>query len=175
MYSLRSASVSVSRWAASLARFAGGSCAGRSGAKITDARMSAMNNRPGGFRAALGIGWAVLAVAGILYARAKGIPVPAALPVIAAFLIAYPFYLVTGFPAMRERLAGPRLKWFLLASMALPYLVSCCGAVEFRWYSLVRLAALALIMSLWYRVLPAHPLADLAFLAILPAVVLGGY
>jgi membrane protease YdiL (CAAX protease family) len=152
--------------------------------------MSAMNNSPGGFRAALGIGWVALAVAGILYVRAKGIPVPAALPVIAAFLIAYPFYLVTGFPVMRERLAGPRLKWFLLAAMVLPYLDCCCGAIEFRWYNALRLAALALTMSLWYVVLPdsselpdapdrpgglSHTLTDLAFLAVIPAVVLGGY
>jgi hypothetical protein len=158
--------------------------------------MSAMSNSPGGFRAALGIGWAALGAAGILYARAKGIAVPAALPVIAAFLIAYPFYLVTGFPAMRERLAGPRLKWFLLAAMVLPYLVCCCGAIEFHWYNAVRLAALALTMSVWYVVLPGGTrlrtgpsdapnaphgpgalsiLADLSFLAIFPAVVLGGF
>src|ERR1700729_1075823 len=155
IYSLRSASVSVSRCAASFARFAGGSCAGRKGAKIADARMSAMSNSPGGFRAALAVGWAALGAAGILYARAKGIPVPAALPVIAAFLIAYPFYLVTGFPAMRERLAGPRLKWFLLSAVVLPYVVCCCGAVVFHWYNAVRLGALALTMSLWYVVLPA--------------------
>ncbi|MGA3239322.1 MAG: CPBP family intramembrane glutamic endopeptidase [Bryobacteraceae bacterium] len=160
-----------------------------------------MNNSPGGFRAALGIGWAALGAAGVLYVRARGIPVPAALPVIAAFLIAYPFYLVTGFPAMRERLAGPRLKWFLLAAALLPYLVCCCGAIEFHWYNVVRLAALALTISLWYVVLPSgtglpayqahstdrkngasdrpgglsHALADLLFLAIIPAVVLGGY
>jgi membrane protease YdiL (CAAX protease family) len=158
--------------------------------------MSAMNNSPGGFRAALGIGWAALGAAGILYVRAKGIPVTAALPVIAAFLIAYPFYLVTGFPAMRARLAGPRLKWFLLAAVVLPYLVCCCGAIDFHWYNAVRLAALALTMSLWYVVLPSGTgfpacpsdasntpdrpgalsiLADLSFLAIIPAVVLGGY
>jgi membrane protease YdiL (CAAX protease family) len=185
--------------------------------------MSAMNNWPGSFRAALVIGWAALGAAGILFVRAKDIPVPAALPPIAAFLIAYPFYLVTGFPAMRERLAGPRLKWFLLASVILPYLVCCCGAIQFHWYNAVRLAALALTMSLWYVVfsramgLPAcldgpsareisrktrrgeqisnmgwrsggvfRPcrsdapsalsiLTDLAFLAIIPAVVLGGY
>ena len=140
-----------------------------------------MNNSPGGFRAALGIGWVALGAAGILYARAKSIPVPAALPVIAAFLIAYPFYLVTGFPAMRERLAGPRLKWFLLAAVVLPYLVCCCGATEFHWYNLVRVAALALTTSLWYVVLPGgrprvlSVLADLSFLAIFPAVLLGGY
>jgi len=137
--------------------------------------MSAMNNSPGGFRAALGIGWAALGAAGVLYVRAKGIPVPAALPVIAAFLIAYPFYLVTGFPAMRQRLAGPRLKWFLLASAVLPYLACCCGAIEFHWYDAVRLAALALTLSLWYVVLPANALTDLAFIAIFPAVLLGGY
>src|SRR5580698_9252052 len=123
MYWLRSASVSVSRCAANLARFAGGSCAARKGVEITDARMIAMNNSPGSFRAALGLGWAALSAAGVLYARAKGIPVVAALPVIAAFLIVYPFYLATGFPAIRERLAGSRLKWFLLASAVLPYLV----------------------------------------------------
>jgi uncharacterized protein len=138
--------------------------------------MSAMNTSPAGFRAALAAGWVALGAAGILYVRAKGIPVTAALPVITAFLIAYPFYLATGFPAMRERLAGPRLKWFLLAAMVLPYLVCCCGAVEFHWYNAVRLAALSLTMSLWYVVLPGRTgLADLAFLAIIPAVVLGGY
>jgi len=134
-----------------------------------------MNNSPGVFRAALGIGWAALAVAGGWYARVKGIPLAAALPVIAAFLIAYPFYLVTGFPAMRERLAGPRLKWWLAASMVLPYLVCCCGAVEFRWYNPLLLAALAATMSLWYVVLPVSRLTDLAFLAVIPAVVLSGF
>jgi len=91
---------------------------------------------------------------------------------------------------MRERLAGPRLKWFLLASVVLPYLVCCCGAIQFHWYNGMRLAALALTMSLWYAVLPraiglpacrsdapSAPsiLTDLAFLAIIPIVVLGGY
>jgi uncharacterized protein len=121
------------------------------------------------------MGWAALAAAGILFVRAKNLPLPAALPAIAAFLIAYPFYLVTGFPAMRERLAGQRLKWFLISSMVLPYLVCCCGAIQFHWVGAVRLAALAMATSLWYVVLPANAFADLAFLAIIPTVVLGGY
>jgi membrane protease YdiL (CAAX protease family) len=137
--------------------------------------MSAMNNSPGTFRAALGIGWTALGLAGVLYVRAKGLPVLPALPVIAAFLIAYPFYLVTGFPTVRERLAGPHLKWFLLAAMLLPYLVCCCGAVSFHWYDAFRLAALSLTMSLWYLVLPATALADVGFLAIIPVIVLSGY
>jgi uncharacterized protein len=97
------------------------------------------------------------------------------LPVIAAFLIAYPFYLVTGFPVLRERLAGPRLKWFLLSAVILPYLACCGGAVQFHWDDAVRLTALALTLSLWYVVLPANALTDLAFLAIVPPVVLSGY
>lgn len=76
---------------------------------------------------------------------------------------------------MRERLAGPRLKWFLLASMILPYLVCCCGAIPFHWYGAFRLAALALTMSLWYVVLPATAVVDLIFLAIIAAVVLSGF
>ena len=62
----------------------------------------------GSFRAALLTGWGVLGLAGIFYARARGIPGWAALPVVAAFLIEYPFYLVTGFPRVRERVAGSR-------------------------------------------------------------------
>ena len=76
---------------------------------------------------------------------------------------------------MRERLAGPRLKWFLLASVILPYLVCCCGAVEFHWFAAVRLCALALTICLWYVALPVSALTDLAFLAIFPAILLGGY
>lgn len=137
--------------------------------------MSAMKQTPAGFRAALGIGWAVLAAAGFLYARARGIGFAAAVPVVAAFLITYPFYLAMGFRDVREHLAGRRLPWFLLALGALPYLVCCCGAIEFRWLSLACVAALALAASLWFVVLPAGPLTDLAFLAMIPTVILGGF
>ena len=65
-----------------------------------------MKQTPAGFRAALGIGWAVLAAAGFLYARAKGIGFTAALPVVAAFLITYPFYLAMGFRDVRESSRG---------------------------------------------------------------------
>jgi membrane protease YdiL (CAAX protease family) len=80
-----------------------------------------------------------------------------------------------GFRGVRERLAGRRLPWFLLALGVLPYLVCCFGAIEFHWLSLASLAALALAASLWFVALPAHPLADLAFLAMIPSVILGGF
>ena len=67
--------------------------------------MMPMAKTPGGFRAALLIGWVLLGVAGMEYAQAKAIPGSAALPVLAAFLFLYPFYLVTGFPTLRERLS----------------------------------------------------------------------
>jgi len=127
------------------------------------------------FRAALLIGWIALGLAGGGYAWAKGIPGWTALPVIAAFCIEYPFYLVPAFPELRERFAGARLVVFPLLAMLLPYLACCCGAVEFTPGGLARLIALALALSLWYRVLPAHPVFDLAFLALIPAVILGKF
>jgi len=129
----------------------------------------------GGFRAALLTGWILLSAFGVLYARAKGIPLPAALPVLAAFCVQFPFYLAAGFPAVRERLAGRMLPVWLIAATLLPYLICCCGAIPFDFTAFVRLAAVAAAWSLWYIVLPAGRLTDLAFLALTGAVSLGRY
>jgi uncharacterized protein len=138
--------------------------------------MSAMAKSLRGFQAALSIGWISLGAAGAGYAHWKGIPGWVALPVIAAILIAYPFYLVTGFPLLRETLAGPRR--FPLAALAVmvgPYLACCCGAIPFHWSSLARVAAVGLALGLWYVVLPPNPVVDLAFLALTAVVLLGKY
>lgn len=134
-----------------------------------------MANTLGGFRAAALIGAIALSGVGIVYARAKGIPLQTALPVIAAFLAEYPFYLLAGFPNVRERLAGPRLPVWLAASAILPYLICCAGGIQFQWIALVRLAALALAVSLWYIVLPATQVFDGAFLVLIGAVMVGRY
>jgi len=131
--------------------------------------MSAMARTLGGFRAAPWIGWIALGVAGLGYARLKGIPNWAALPILAAFLIEYPFYLVAGFAAVRERLGGPALPAFLVLSATLPYLAAA-PAIDFRWMALAQLAALALALGLWYRVLPVSALTDLGFLALVASV-----
>src|ERR1035438_3452699 len=68
-----------------------------------------------GFRATLAIGWMALGAAGALYARTRGVPIWAAAPALAAFLVEYAFYLVPAFPTVRERLAGWRLPPFLVA------------------------------------------------------------
>lgn len=138
--------------------------------------MSAMAKSLRAFQAALLTGWLALGSAGAVYAHLKGIPLSAAWPVIVALLIAYPFYLVTGFPDLREFLAGlPRLPLCALAVSVLPYLVCCGGAIPFQWNSLLRLTAMALALSLWYAVLPTHPILDLAFLGLTAAILLGGY
>jgi uncharacterized protein len=137
--------------------------------------MRRMNRTLGVFRAALLVGWIALSAAGWLLAREKGIPGWAAWPVIAAFLVEYPFYLVAGFPALRDRLATPLLPWLLAISAALPYLVSSIGTSTFSWVSLARLVALALVLSLWYVLLPARPITDYGFLGVIAAVLLGKY
>src|SRR5262245_20678684 len=128
-----------------------------------------------GFRAALVIGWIVLGIAGMLYARGKGIPGWAAWPLLAAFLAEYPFYLVPAFPSLRQRVAGPYFPAYVFVSAVLPYLLCCAGPAQFQWPGLARIAALALALALWSIVLPAGAAADLAFLALGPAVLLGRY
>ena len=76
---------------------------------------------------------------------------------------------------VRDALAGNSLPGYLVASALLPYLACCAGAVQFQLLSFVKLAALALALGLWYRVLPAHPLADVGFLAMVVAVKVGRY
>ena len=127
------------------------------------------------FRAALLTGWVALSVAGILYARLKSIPTWAAAPVLAAFLVEYPFYLVPAFPELRERLRGKVLPPFLVVSILLPYLICSLGTGQFHWIGAVRLAALALMLGLWYVVLPASPAVDAAFLILLAVVILARY
>ena len=59
----------------------------------------------------------------------------------------------------------------------LPYLTGCLGGgIQFHWGGLARLVAMALVFGLWYRVWHAHStIADLAFLALIPLVLLSGY
>jgi membrane protease YdiL (CAAX protease family) len=138
-----------------------------------------MAKLPGGFLAALAIAWMAVGAAGVLYAHGKGISTSAAVPVIAAFLIETPFYLVIGFPALRRRVAGARLPGglpaYLVVSAVLPYLACCCGAFPFQWMALARLVAAALAVGLWYVFLPAAAIADLGFLALTGALIVSKY
>ena len=138
--------------------------------------MRQMRKSLGGFRAALLIGWLVLGTAGLIYARAKGIPTWAALPVLAAFLVEYPFYLVPGFESAREWLASElnelSLGLILGTTALLPYLVYSIPTHQFQWLALARLAALTFTVSLWFLVLPRSVWFDLLYLALFAAVML---
>jgi uncharacterized protein len=138
--------------------------------------MSPMAKPLKGFLLTLALGWAALYCIGVEYARFLGVPTWRITgPVLAAFLIEFPFYLVPAFPAIREKLAGMRLPWFLLAASALPYLALCCGAVPFQWLALGRLAAVSAAIGLWYLALPPKPLVDLGFGVFIGWLLLGGY
>lgn len=95
--------------------------------------------------------------------------------VLAAFLVEYPFYLVPGFSKLRKRLSGVALPLFLLVSILLPYLTGYVALGQFHWSGALKLAALALALGLWYRVLPVTVLTDLGFLTLIAAVLLGKY
>jgi uncharacterized protein len=82
---------------------------------------------------------------------------------------------VPAFPRVREQLAGAPLPGFLIASAILPYLACCSGALQFQFVSFVKLIALALAIGLWYRVLPAAPVADVGLLVLIVGVKLGKY
>ncbi len=138
--------------------------------------MSAMAKSLRGFLAVVLAGWVGLSAAGILYARYKGIPNQAALPVVAAFLVAFPFYLVPAYPHLRERIGGARLLIYVLAAALAPYLTGCFdGGIVFHWRGLALLAAMPVVFGLWYRVVRPSIFADLAFLALIPVVLLTGY
>ena len=138
--------------------------------------MIPMQRTQGAFRAALLTGWIGLSAAGLIYARQKNIPLSTAVPLIAAFLVEYSFYLIPGFEPVRERLRESLTRWQLALGMALsavaPYLISSIPAGQFRWLAFAELAAIIAVISFWYLVLGASRVADVLFLAIVAAIVL---
>ena len=148
--------------------------------------MTAMTKAPGVFvdrsddargrlAAVTGAGWIILGAAAWIYARRKGIPEWTALPVTAAFLIEFLFYLFPGFEASRDWLAGfskPLAAWILTGSAIAPWLVYSLATGEARATALAALLLITLVVSFWYIVLPAAPLVDALFLIALSAIYL---
>jgi len=128
-----------------------------------------------GFPERLTAGWLLLALGAFLYARFKGIPGWAALPVAAAFLIEIPFYLLPAFAAPRAWLANQpksRTAWLLAASAVLPWLIYAPATGEGLAVNFLLLLAVVLIVAFWYVALPVAPAADALFLAMVAAVYL---
>jgi len=133
----------------------------------------------GAFSSALLTGWIILSAAGIVYARWKGIPPWAALPVLAAFLLEYSFYLLAGFQSAREGLAllvpGLRLPLATALSALPPYLAYSIGTGQFHWQALTLLTALAFALAFWFTVLPASALTDIGYVLFMAGLVLGKF
>jgi len=129
----------------------------------------------GAFEGTLGAGWLLLGLGAYLYARIKSIPEWAALPIAAAFLIEFPFYLLPGFKAPRawlERQGRIRAACLLTASAVAPWLVYSLATGEARLLPFLVLLAVAVSLSSWYIALPAAPVSDALFLVTIAAVYL---
>jgi len=65
-----------------------------------------------------------------------------------------------------------RLAWALTASAIAPWLVYSAATGEARVSSVLVLMAIGMVVSFWYIVLPAMPLTDVLFLAVIAAIYL---
>jgi uncharacterized protein len=125
--------------------------------------------------AALGVGWVLLGLGALIYARMKDIPDWAAVPLAAAFLLEIPFYLSPGFEGPRAWLTDrgkARAAALLTASAISPWLVYSLVTGEASAAHFLELLAIVLVVAFWYVVLPAAPVADALFLAALVAIYL---
>jgi membrane protease YdiL (CAAX protease family) len=123
----------------------------------------------------LGLGWLLLAVGAFIYARLKGIPAWAAMPVAAAFLIEIPFYLSPGFSSVREWLTQrgrSRTALYLVISAVIPWLIYAIPTGTAQPAAFAMLLAAAAIVSFWYIVLPSSAITDALFLAAAAAIYL---
>jgi len=117
--------------------------------------------------------WIAGAFGTYLYSSTRQVPPAVALPVGAALLIELSLYSALAFgPIRRWAAARRRLPFWLPLSAVVPYLVYSLPAGLLAWHSLSALLALALVVTLWYRRLPAHPAVDLGFLVFMAAPVL---
>jgi membrane protease YdiL (CAAX protease family) len=136
--------------------------------------MAKMPNSLGRFKAVLGAGWILLGLGAVIYARMKGIPMWAALPVAAAFLIEFSFYLFPGFDAPREWLghfSKEVTAALITLSAALPYLAYSVPTGLFKPMGLVMVLLVAGTVAFWYILAPVSAVTDAIFL-IIPAAVL---
>ena len=101
-------------------------------------------------------------------------PLWAALPLGAAFALEFPFYLLPGFPYQRRQLAayGKRQAAAVLTvSCIAPWLLYSVATGVFAPTHFFLLLLFTALVTHWYVILPAIPLADVLFLALLAALV----
>lgn len=127
------------------------------------------------YRAVLFGGWALLAAAAAVYARIKVIPPAVALPLALAFLAEYPFYLLPGFAAARDRFIATnrtRAVTLFAAGGIAPWLIYAVGTGHFNVPALVLMACIVVLMCFWYVAFPPNPAVDLIYLSLFGAIIL---
>ncbi len=137
--------------------------------------MPALSNSSARYKLVLATGWLVLGLAAFIYSGMKGIPAQTAIPVAAAFLLEFAFYLVAGFDAPRNWLAQrdkTKTALLLTASSLLPWLMYTLATGKFSGLGLVLLAILASTVSFWYIAWPPGAFADATFLIAPAAAIL---
>ncbi len=128
-----------------------------------------------GFRLAVIVGWVLLSAAAGVYAHWKAVPAGIAAPLALAFLLEYPFYLLPGFAGARDRfmaLGRVRAASLLAASAVAPWLIYALFTGHFSFGAFATLGGIALVTCFWYMVFPAHPVADLAYLCLVAALII---
>lgn len=126
------------------------------------------------FRILVAAGWALLALAAVVYSNAKHLPPLPAFFVAAAFLVEFPLYLLPGTEVACVRLRTwkrVRLAGFMAASAVVPWLLYAIPTGEFAFSSLLAIAAIAVIVSFWYVLWSPSPLADVVLLAFVAALI----
>ena len=111
--------------------------------------------------------WAAGAIAGLLYAQARGIPLHAAALALPALLAELSFYYTLGSEQLRarlEKLPPFGLALALTAAAVIPYTAAALAFGSFRWQSLAILAGLAAGASFWYVIFPHRALTDIFYL-----------
>lgn len=141
---------------------------------VNEAKVFKQPEQLRGYLWTVAAGWLVMVIAGLGYARIKGIAWGTAVPIIAAFLLELPLYLAPFFVSVRE--AAARLeRWKFAAVLSvtavLPYLAYSIPTGLFDAMDLYRVGGLAVSLSFWYIVVPGAIWSDLLFL-LAPAAVM---
>ena len=117
--------------------------------------------------------WAAGALAGFLYAQARGIPWNVAALALPAILVEISFYYSLGAERIRARiqkLPPWGLALALTAAAVIPYSLASLAFGAFQWRAFGILACLAAGASFWYVIFPHRALADIFFLFAMAAV-----
>ncbi len=116
--------------------------------------------------------WGVATLAAYLYAQQINVPWNSVRGLLPAFLLEAAFYVALGREDLRkmlETLPPPMLAFWMWITAMAPFVVAGLASSPKNF---AVLAAMTLVASFWYVVLPHKPLTDFVFLALLAAAML---